>query len=327
MRGQAEDRLGAENHGRPGAAAALREAALPAATWSTCARKRRRNSGPPRAPSAGRNGSWSRTRGATSRSTCTSTASPPHETWEAPLHYFDRYGSRAEREPVWLTVPYGPLAKVPELEAQLPSVRANYAGLVTMVDHWCGRLLDTIDRLGVAERTLVLFFSDHGTNFADNPEGIVGKPAGWMYPGTMDIPLLLRLPDGRGAGSECDRLASTADIPATVAEAAGVSGLPLDGISLRTAAAGTYAGYDYLTCRYGNHVWYRDNRTWFFSSIDFTGPRLFDLETDPECRNNVAERLPERAASARQRILADAGGRLIRHDPPAATDAIGRRPG
>ena len=120
----------------------------------------------------------------------------PHETWEAPLHYYDRYGSRAEREPVWLNVPYGPLAQVPELEAQLPSVRANYAGLVTMVDHWCGLLLDSIDRLGIRDRTLVLFFSDHGTNFADNPEGIVGKPAAWMYPGTMDIPLLLRLPDG-----------------------------------------------------------------------------------------------------------------------------------
>ena len=250
----------------------------------------------------------------------------PHESWEAPLHYYDRYGSRAEREPIWLSVPYGPLADAPELEAQLPSVRANYAGLVTMVDHWCGRLLDTIDRLGIANRTLVLFFSDHGTNFADNPEGIVGKPAGWMYPGTMDIPLLLRLPDGRGAGSACDRLASTADIPATVAAAAGVAGLPLDGNGLAAAADGAYAGYDYLTCRYGNHVWYRDDRTWFFSSLDFTGPRLFDLDTDPNCRTNVAERLPERAAAARERILADAGGVLIRHDPPAATDALGRRP-
>ena len=172
----------------------------------------------------------------------------------------------------------------------------------------------------------MLFFSDHGTNFADNAEGIVGKPAGWMYPGTMHIPLLLRLPDGRGAGTECANLASTADIPATVAAAAGLSGVPLHGTSLAAAADGTYAGYDYLTCRYGNHVWYRDPRTWFFSSLEFTGVRLFDLEADPGCRINVAERLPERAAAARERILADAGGELIRHDPPTATDAIGRRP-
>lgn len=251
----------------------------------------------------------------------------PHETWEAPLHYYDRYGSRAEREPVWLSLPYGPLAQVPELEPQLPSVRANYAGLVTMVDHWCGLLLDTIERLGMSARTLVLFFSDHGTNFADNPERIVGKPAGWMYPGTMHIPLLLRLPAGRGAGTECGRLASTIDIPATVADAAGLEGLPLDGTSLSAAAGAAYPGYDYLTCRYGNFVWYRDRRTWFFSSLEFTAPRLFDLEADPECQVNVAAKLPERVREARARILDDAGGRLLRHDPPAATDAIGRRTG
>ena len=106
-----------------------------------------------------------------------------------------------------------------------------------------------------------------------------------------------------------------------------MTGLPLDGASLSAAADGNYGGHDYLTCRYGNFVWYRDRRTWFFSSLDFTGPRLFDLESDPHCRTNVAGRLPERVALARERILADAGGRLIRHDPPVATDAIGRRPG
>ena len=57
----------------------------------------------------------------------------------------------------------------------------------------------------------------------------------------------------------------------------------------------------YLPLRH--HVWYRDRRTWFFSSLDFADPRLFDLETDPKCRDNVAERLPERAATARERIL------------------------
>ena len=222
VRGQAEDRLGAEVHGRPGTAAALPRAGI-AGRHLVNVR-----------PQAAGGGQWPTARtfrwaqrfleqnaGGGKPLYLYVDSFTPHETWEAPLHYYDLYGSRAEREPVWLSVPYGPLADVPDLVAQLPSVRANYAGLVTMVDHWCGRLLDAIDRLGIADRTMVLFFSDHGTNFADNPEGIVGKPAGWMYPGTMDIPLLLRLPDGRGAGSECDRLASTADIPATVAEAAG----------------------------------------------------------------------------------------------------------
>ena len=34
----------------------------------------------------------------------------PHETWEAPIHYYDLYGSRDVREPICLVAPYGPLS-------------------------------------------------------------------------------------------------------------------------------------------------------------------------------------------------------------------------
>ena len=73
---------------------------------------------------------------------------------------------------------------------------------------------------------------------------IVGKPAGRMYPGTMHVPLLRRVPEGRGAGPECGRLASTVDIPATVAAAAELEGLPLDETSLGAAAEGGCPGYN-----------------------------------------------------------------------------------
>ena len=69
----------------------------------------------------------------------------------------------------------------------------------------------------------------------------------------------------------------------------------------------------------------RPRGIWFFSTLEFGEPRLFDLEADPECRSNVAERLPGRCAQARDAILADAGGDLVHHEPPAPTDAIGRR--
>ena len=93
----------------------------------------------------------------------------PHETWEAPIHYYDLYGERAKREPIWITVPYGPmLDDNPELQGSLESLKANYSGLVTLVDTWFGKLLDTLDEVGLRDNTLVVFMSDHGTNFADN---------------------------------------------------------------------------------------------------------------------------------------------------------------
>ena len=250
----------------------------------------------------------------------------PHETWEAPLHYYDLYASRDVREPIWLTVPYGPLLEQnPELETSLESLKANYAGLVTLVDTWFGRLMQTLDNLKLRDRTLVILIADHGTNFADNVEKVVGKPAGYMYPGTMHIPLMVRHPDGIGAGQTSDELVYTLDVPATVMAATGV--VPQGGIEGRNLLEDSGDGREWLTCRYGDHVWYRDHRTWFFSSLEFEGPRVFDLEADPDCTANIAAKAGDRIDLARTRILADAGGELVRHANPRWTDAIGRRPG
>ena len=263
----------------------------------------------------------------------------PHETWEAPLHYYDLYGGRDEREPICLTASYGPFAG--QYADRIPSIRANYAGLVTMVDTWFGRLLDTVDYLGLRENTLIFFLSDHGTNFGDNVEKIMGKPADYMYPGTMDIPLLMRHPAGLGAGKVRDELVYTLDVPATILAATRQQSIdPVEGqnlLPLLEEGEG-FAPREYLTCRYGNSVWYRDDRNWFFSSVDWqTSPatassstglqpntRLFDLETDPVCQVNIADRSPERVALARQRILADAGGHLNYYERHDSTDALGR---
>lgn len=251
----------------------------------------------------------------------------PHETWEAPLHYYDLYGSRAEREPIWLTVPYGPIGDNAELEASLPSLKANYAGMVTMVDAWFGKLLNTIDRQGLRDNTLVIFLSDHGTNFAENPEQVVGKPADYMYPGTMDIPLMVRHPEGNSAGQVSAELVYTLDVPATIMAATGVQPIgEIEGQNLLQLAAGIggFESREYLTCRYGNSVWYKDRQTWFFSTVDFEEPRVFDLEADPACRHNIADQAGDRIELARSRILADAGGKLRRYTRQDGTDAIGR---
>ena len=257
----------------------------------------------------------------------------PHETWEAPEHYFELYGDRATREPICLTLPYQPLSQNPDFEERLPSIRAEYAGLVTFVDHWFGRLLDTLDRLQMRERTLVIFLSDHGTNFADNAEGVMGKPATYMYPGTVSIPMLMRHPRGDGAGTVRDEFVTTTDVPATVMAASGAQALgPVDGHSLLPlAGGGDFATREYVTCRYGNSLWYRDDRTWCFGDIAgddeqlaLTGPRVFDLESDPDCARNIADGAADRVALACERLRSDAGGPIPVYHREGATDAIGR---
>ena len=257
----------------------------------------------------------------------------PHETWEAPEHYFDLYGDRALREPICLTLPYQPLAQNPDYEERLPSVRAEYAGLVTMVDHWFGQLIDTIDRMQLTSRTLVMFLSDHGTNFADNAEGIMGKPANYMYPGTMSIPMLLRHPGRQGADTVRDEFVTTTDVPATVLASAGVAPIGrIDGQSLLPLPeGGPFESPEYVTCRYGNSLWYRDDHTWCFGDIgdsrddlELNNPRLFDLTADADCRHDIAGRSKDRLKMAVDRLRADAGGPIHAYSKQDATDAIGR---
>ena len=130
-------------------------------------------------------------------------------------------------------------------------------------------------------------------------------------------------------------------MPATILDAARQSSAgPVEGRSLLPLLedAGGFNRREYLTCRYGNSVWYRDDRNWFFDSVDWQSPppgasssgrpqpvtRLFDLKSDPDCRVNIAGRSPERVALARERILADAGGRLNYYERHDSTDALGR---
>ena len=196
-----------------------------------------------------------------------------------------------------------------------------------MVDAWFGKLIDTLDRLGRAGDTLVVFVSDHGTNFAENSERLMGKPHRGLYPGTMDLPLLLRHPEGCGAASVCDEFVYPHDVTATVfaatgaeppGRARGAEPLPL------AEGGGGFQSRDYLACRHENSVWYKDRKSWFFSSVRFERPRLFDLEADPACQQNIAERAPDRIALATERILADARGELTLYERQSATDALGR---
>ena len=113
----------------------------------------------------------------------------------------------------------------------------------------------------------------------------------------------------------------------TVIGASGVEpSREIQGQNLLPLAAGTdgFQSREYLTCRYGNSVWYKDPKNWFFSNVNFNNARLFDLEADPTCQRNISDQAPDRIALARDRILADAGGGLTLYTRKGTTDALGR---
>ena len=96
-------------------------------------------------------------------------------------------------------------------------VRALYAALVTLADRWLGHLLDKLAVTGLDEHTLVLHLTDHGHLFGDHQlQGKPGGPLGRLYEPTVHIPLLVRHPQGVGAGTRVPGLAQHVDILPTV---------------------------------------------------------------------------------------------------------------
>ena len=119
--------------------------------------------------------------------------------------------------------------------------RPEYAGLLQELDSSVGRIVDTIDRLNLSERTLIIFTSDNGGLETEQNGRITtsNKPLrrekGTLYEGGIRVPLIARWPGVIPAGKTSDVVASTIDFYATFAAAGAVAlpeDQPNDGISL-----------------------------------------------------------------------------------------------
>jgi arylsulfatase A-like enzyme len=236
----------------------------------------------------------------------------PHESWEAPRKYYELYRDPSYRGKTWLSLPYNTLYQAPVPEASLRDAQAHYSGLITMMDHWVGRLLEKLKQTGKDENTLVFFLSDHGTNFGDNLERITGKPSGGMYPGTMDVPLLVRHPKRLGAGKRFEEFVYSLDVPATVCAATGAA--PREGVHgknlLPLLEGGHFSAREYQTCRYSNMLWYADRKIWCWANVHGENVRLFDLEASHPFRESIATKAQDRVAFAMRRVHEDAGGAI-----------------
>lgn len=109
-------------------------------------------------------------------------------------------------------------------EAQLRRDIAIYYGMVSFVDDAVGRLLATLERHGIAERTLVVFTSDHGHFLGQH--GLVAKGA-FHYEDLLRVPMIVWQPGRVGAGIRSTALQSLVDLAPSFLAAAGLD-VPLD---------------------------------------------------------------------------------------------------
>lgn len=249
----------------------------------------------------------------------------PHEPWEAPDSYLEMYAN-PNYEGRTIIHTFSDLVNKQMTQEEKEHIIAHYSGLVTLVDTWFGYFINKLKRLDLWENSLIIFLSDHGTNFADNPEGVIGKPHYALYPGVMHIPLLIHFPNNEGRGQRFSQLVYNIDATATLYEYTGIhSRMNVDGQSLYPLVKDRkWEERKYLTSRYGDTVWYRDKKHWVIIDVSGEPRAVFDIQKDPNCQNKIVSNTDDVVKKAWKHILLDAQDNLPVYREIRRTDAIGR---
>ena len=180
---------------------------------------------------------------------------------------------------------------------------------VTMVDAAGGMILDTLDELGVANNTLVIWTTDHGDALACHG-GHFDKSA-YMPEEMIRIPMVIRWPGQIAPGQESNHLVSNLDVASTILD---VAGLPfqneVDGTSIIPLCEGqTNEWRADLMCETHGH--YEDHigrllvtaRFKYVANMNQMG-ELYDLEEDPYELVNLID------DPAQKNVLSDMKARL-----------------
>jgi arylsulfatase A-like enzyme len=173
----------------------------------------------------------------------------------------------------------------------------DYTGTVRAVDESVGRVLDYLEKEGLAENTVVIYSSDQGFYLGEH--GWFDKR--WIFEESLRTPLLVRWPGVTKAGSVSKDIVSTLDFAETFLDAAGAP-IPADmqGRSLRPILAGRRPA-DWRTAFYYQYFeWPTPHRvrphygvvTDRYKLVHFFGTaddywELYDREQDPHELRNV----------------------------------------
>ncbi|MFW6162275.1 MAG: sulfatase-like hydrolase/transferase [Planctomycetota bacterium] len=180
-----------------------------------------------------------------------------------------------------------------------------YADMVAYMDKCVGQVVAALERLGLRERTLVLFTADNGT-----PRGITSKMGDVTIPGGKGkmtdagchVALIASWPGTTPAGRVCDDLIDFSDVLPTLADLAGArlpEGVTLDGRSFLPQLRGEKGSpRDWVYIQLNKKRAVRDRRWKLYAD-----GRLFDVAADPfEKRPFKPGDGGAEAAAARERL-------------------------
>jgi uncharacterized sulfatase len=172
----------------------------------------------------------------------------PHTPYVAPKKYFDMYPAD-KLELAKVPADHRKSAPAPAFgsakaeqdrmsdDQRRQALQAYYAA-TTFMDAQVGRVLDSLEKLKLADKTIVVFMSDHGYHLGEH--GLWQKMS--LFENSCRVPLIIYDPRAKGNGKPCGRTVQLIDVHPTLAH---LAGLPypigvgktktpaLEGVSLR----------------------------------------------------------------------------------------------
>lgn len=251
----------------------------------------------------------------------------PHLPFVAPSKFFDLYPLDSIPLP---NNPPGDLDDIPAAakgvrpflwnhmgmnEKQIREARRGYYASTSFMDEQLGRVLDALDRLKLADNTIIVFWGDHGWN--------LGEHTRWQKMSLMEdstrVPLMIYAPGSKGNGKACTSLVEFVDIYPTLAALCGLKPPSnLEGQSMTALldnpsrsfkkAAFTQIAYEDITGRAVRTPRYRYIR-WEGKG---GGEELYDHQNDPGEFTNLALKPQAKSQLEQHRRILDAGWRAAR---------------
>ena len=230
----------------------------------------------------------------------------PHPPFDPPEEYRQRYDPTALPTPAFQPSDLSPQEKLSKIDfqshAQTPEsfnsqeIKAAYYGMIEFLDDLLGQLLESLERSGQIENTLIVFMSDHGEMLGDH--GLTQKGCRF-YEGLVRVPLIFCWPRQFQQNLVSKALVELTDITPTLLDLCGIEQpekmLGHSLLPILTGEANPQQHRNQVRCEYyralkddahgfeGSYAsMIRDDRYKLVVYHGHNTGELFDLRTDPD---------------------------------------------
>jgi arylsulfatase A len=196
---------------------------------------------------------------------------------------------------------------------QIGQKNAKYAAMVESVDDAVGRVRQTLRKLAIDDRTVIIFTSDNGGLLGPTDNRPLRSGKGYAYEGGIRVPFIVKWPGVVAAGSTCDVPVTSVDVFPTIVSSAGQAvsaDLDIDGLDLQPLLRQTgkldrsaiYWHFPHYRHPPGPYSIIRDGE-WKLIKW-YQGPKsLFNLADDLGEKTDLAETMPNKVASLEQKLM------------------------